>query len=148
MLFCPSVSGPHNENVFSRCKSKLIVISNEDQAYKIVPSDDCDSGIIIPVYGKFSINTSLYLFSESFKFLQVCFTLIKLISLIPRMNEKDIIFLLAHCVTYKWLIITRLLLASVYTYLMLATQCCPGLFHNSICDSYPQMSLLDLQIIV
>jgi hypothetical protein len=62
VLFCSSVSGPHNDNVFSRCKSKLIVISNEDQAHKIVPSEDCNFARIIPVYGKFYIQTTISLF--------------------------------------------------------------------------------------
>ncbi len=62
VLFCSSVSGPHNENVFSRCKSKLIVISNEDQAHKIVPSKECDFARIIPVYGKFYIQATISLF--------------------------------------------------------------------------------------
>jgi hypothetical protein len=40
VLFCSSVTGPHNENVFSRCKSKLIVICNDQQAYKIAEQSD------------------------------------------------------------------------------------------------------------
>jgi hypothetical protein len=47
------VEGPHNENVFSRAKSKVIVICNEEHALKIIPSNsDCDFAMTIPVYGK------------------------------------------------------------------------------------------------
>jgi hypothetical protein len=52
VMFCSFVEGPHNENVFSRCKSKLIVICNEEHALKIIPSNaDCDFAKTISVYG-------------------------------------------------------------------------------------------------
>jgi hypothetical protein len=50
VLFCSSVTGPHNESVFSRCKSKLIVICNEEQANTIVAQSE-QGARAIDVYG-------------------------------------------------------------------------------------------------
>ncbi len=50
VLFCSSVTGPHNENVFSRCKSKLIVICNEEQA-NIIAAQSEQGARAIDVYG-------------------------------------------------------------------------------------------------
>ena len=52
VLFCSSLSGPHNENVFSRCMSKLIVICPEVQANSIVESSN-HGAKSISIYGKF-----------------------------------------------------------------------------------------------
>jgi hypothetical protein len=55
VLFCSSVAGPHNENVFSRCKSKLIVICNDKQAYKIAEQSD-KGAKAIEILGKLTLN--------------------------------------------------------------------------------------------
>jgi hypothetical protein len=52
VLFCSSVTGPHNENVFSRCRTKLIVICNEEQANTIAAKSE-QGARAIDVYGKF-----------------------------------------------------------------------------------------------
>jgi hypothetical protein len=52
VLFCKAVTASHNENVFSRCSSKLIVICNEDQAHKIVDQSE-QVARAIDVYGEF-----------------------------------------------------------------------------------------------
>jgi hypothetical protein len=44
------MTGPHNENVFSRCKSKLIVICNEEQANTIAAQSE-QGARAIDVYG-------------------------------------------------------------------------------------------------
>jgi hypothetical protein len=47
------MTGPHNEDVFSRCTSSLIVVCNEEAADKIVPSNaETEFAYKIPVYGK------------------------------------------------------------------------------------------------
>jgi hypothetical protein len=52
VLFCSTMTGPHNENVFSRCKSKLIVICNEEQANTIAAQSE-QGARAIDVYGEY-----------------------------------------------------------------------------------------------
>ncbi len=48
------MTGPHNDNVFSRCKSKLIVICNEEQANTIAAQSE-QGARAIDVYGEFLV---------------------------------------------------------------------------------------------
>ena len=52
VVFTTFIEGPLNDHIFSRCKSKLIVICNKDHAEKIATSiEGRSSARIIPVYG-------------------------------------------------------------------------------------------------
>ncbi len=54
VIFTTFIEGPLNEHIFSRCKSKLIVICNKEHAEKIATSIEvCSSARMIPVYGKY-----------------------------------------------------------------------------------------------
>ena len=54
VVFSQFMEGQLNEQVFSRCKSKLIIVCNEDHADKIVPvSSACVFAQKIDVYGKY-----------------------------------------------------------------------------------------------
>ena len=53
VIFTTFMTGPHNEDVFSRCTSSLIVVCNEEAADKIVPSkSECEFAYKIPVHGR------------------------------------------------------------------------------------------------
>ncbi len=55
VIFTTFIEGPHNENIFSRCKSSLIVVCNEEHAKKIVPEhQECSFAYIIPVHGNWN----------------------------------------------------------------------------------------------
>ena len=53
VVFTQFMEGQLNDQFFSRCKSKLIIICNEEHAEKIVPiSSACGFAKKIDVYGK------------------------------------------------------------------------------------------------
>ncbi len=52
VIFTTFLTGPHNEDVFSRCTSSLIVVCNDEAADKIVPFIECDFAYKIPVHGR------------------------------------------------------------------------------------------------
>jgi hypothetical protein len=53
VLFASFIEGPHNTNVFSRCKSSLIVVCNEEYVDKLMkPNEECSFAYKIPVHGK------------------------------------------------------------------------------------------------
>jgi hypothetical protein len=67
VIFTTFMTGPHNEDVFSRCTSSLIVVCNEEAADKIVPSNaETEFAYKIPVYSK-SDNKLYSLVLMSFK---------------------------------------------------------------------------------
>ncbi len=52
VIFTTFMTGPQNEDVFSRCTSSLIVICNAEAADKIVPSNaEIEFAYKIPVHG-------------------------------------------------------------------------------------------------
>ncbi len=53
VLFTQFISGLHNNKIFSRCISNLIVVSNEEQAQKLNLDESMSQ--IIPVYGNFKV---------------------------------------------------------------------------------------------
>ncbi len=56
VIFTTFMTGPHNEDVFSRCTSSLIVVCNEEAAYKIVPPNaETEFAYTIPVHSKFEL---------------------------------------------------------------------------------------------
>jgi hypothetical protein len=53
VIFTTFMTGPQNEDVFSRCTSSLIVICNAEAADKIVPSNaETEFAYKIPVHGE------------------------------------------------------------------------------------------------
>jgi hypothetical protein len=53
VIFTTFMTGPHNEDVFSRCTSSLIVVCNAEAADKIVPSNaETEFAYKIPVHSK------------------------------------------------------------------------------------------------
>ncbi len=53
VVFTTFMTGPQNEDIFSRCTSSLIVICNAEAADKIVPSNaETEFAYKIPVHGK------------------------------------------------------------------------------------------------
>jgi hypothetical protein len=73
VLFASFIEGPHNTNVFSRCKSSLIVVCNEEHVDKHMGSNqDCSFAYKIPVHGmnkvflKVSLNKKKYTYQWKF----------------------------------------------------------------------------------
>jgi hypothetical protein len=72
VLFTSFIEGPHNENIFSRCKSSLIVVCNEEHAQKIVPDDQGIAfAFSLPVHG--NLNPQPTIASSSFLFISIIF---------------------------------------------------------------------------
>jgi hypothetical protein len=54
VIFTTAMEGHHNEELFSRCTSSLIVVCNAEDAVKFVgPNEKCECAYTIPVHGKF-----------------------------------------------------------------------------------------------
>jgi hypothetical protein len=54
VIFTTHLTGPQNEDVFSRCTSSLIVVCNEEAAEKIIQSETRrEFAYKIPVHGRF-----------------------------------------------------------------------------------------------
>lgn len=49
--FTTAMAGPQVETVYSRCKTKLIIICSENQGKAVIP-ENCDFAQIIPVFGE------------------------------------------------------------------------------------------------
>jgi hypothetical protein len=54
VLFCSPLTAAHNDNVFSRCQSQLIVICDGEQAKEIVKHSK-KGAIAVDVYGELNL---------------------------------------------------------------------------------------------